>query len=74
MSFKAFITKTTAQAKSGVSKVSNTVKLYSKKNAIAEELAEMFNTLGKMSYFVAIGEGSETSDEDVKNVISEIKI
>ena len=34
MSFKAFITKTTAQAKSGVSNVSNTVKLYSKKNSM----------------------------------------
>ena len=72
MSFKAFITKTTAQAKSGVSKVSNTVKLYSKKNSITEALDEMFDTLGKMSYYAAIGEGSETSDEDISNVVSEI--
>ena len=72
MSFKAFITKTTAQAKSGVSKVSATVKLYSKKSAIAEELSDLFDTLGKMSYFSAIGEGSETAEEDIQSVISEI--
>ncbi|MBQ4137568.1 MAG: zinc ribbon domain-containing protein [Clostridia bacterium] len=72
MSFKAFITKTTAQAKSGVSKVSATVKLYSKKSALAEELDEMFDTLGKMSYYHAIGEGSDTAEADIQSVISEI--
>ena len=72
MSFKAFITKTTAHARSGVSKVSNTVKLYSKKNAIIEELDDLFDTLGKMSYYNAIGEGSETAEDDINTVISEI--
>lgn len=72
MSFKAFITKTTARAKSGVSKVSNTVKLYSKKNAICDSISEMFDTLGKMSYYNAIGEGSETAADDIQSVIEEI--
>ena len=72
MSFKAFITKTTAHARSGVSKVSNTVKLYSRKNAIIEELNDLFDTLGKMSYYNAIGEGSETAEDDIVTVISEI--
>ena len=72
MSFKAFITKTTARAKSGVSKVSNTVKLYSKKNSIIDAINEMFDTLGKMSYYNAIGEGSETAADDIQSVIEEI--
>ena len=72
MSFKAFITKTTARAKSGVNKVSNTVKLYSKKNAINDSINEMFDTLGKMNYYNAIGEGSDTAAEDIQNVIEEI--
>lgn len=72
MSFKAFITKTTARAKSGVNKVSNTVKLYSQKTTVADELSELFDTLGKMSYYNAIGEGSDTAQEDILNVIEEI--
>ena len=72
MSFKAFITKTTARARSGVSKVSNTVKLYSKKNSIIDAINEMFDTLGKMSYYNAIGEGSDTAANDIQSVIEEI--
>ena len=72
MSFKAFITKTTARARSGVSKVSNTVKLYSKKNNVIDTINEMFDTLGKMTYYNAIGEGSETANDDIQSVITEI--
>ena len=70
MSFRAFIKKTTAQAKSGVSKVSNTVKLYSRRTELTEELNEMFDTLGKMTYYTAIGESGDGND--TTTVISEI--
>ena len=72
MSFKAFITKTTAKAKSGVNKVSATVKLYSKKNALVDSINDMFDTLGKMTYYNATGEGSDNATEDMQNVIDEI--
>ena len=70
MKFKAFISKTTAQAKSGMSKVSNTVKLYSTRTRISEELSQMYDTLGKMSYSQAMGEGIPR--EDITKVIDEI--
>ena len=72
MSFKAFISKTTVRAKSGVSKVSATVKLYAQKNNLIESINDMFDTLGKMTYYNSIGEGSATAEEDIQNVISEI--
>lgn len=72
MRFKAFITQTTTKAKSGVNKVSLTVKLYSKKNSIIDSINEMFDTLGKMTYYNSIGEGSETATDDIRNVINEI--
>lgn len=70
MKFKAFISKTTAKAKSGMSKVSNTVKLYSTRTKITEELTGMYDTLGKMSYAEAIGE--EVSREDIIKIVDEI--
>ena len=32
----------------------------------------MFDTLGRMSYYNAIGEGSETAADDIQSVIEEI--
>ena len=70
MKFKAFISKTTAQAKDGMSKVSNTVKLYSNKTKLTEELSEMYDTLGKMCYAEAVGE--DVCREDMKKIVDEI--
>lgn len=70
MRFKAFLTKTTANAKTSMSKVSTTVKLHSKKNSLNDELAMMFDTLGKMYYFGSVGDGVNT--EDMENIIQNI--
>ena len=72
MRFKAFITKTTANAKSGVSKVSATVKLHSKKSSLNEELSMMFDTLGKMYYYGSTGDGINT--KDMESVIQNITL
>ena len=74
MSFKAFISKTTAKARSGVDKVSVTVKLYAKKNALSDKLSNLYDTLGKICYFNTVGESGEMNTEDIDVIIQDITV
>ena len=72
MDFKAFVSKTTSKARSSVDKVSVTVKLYAKKNALSDKLNGLYDTLGKICYFNAIGENSDTHREDINAIVEDI--
>ena len=72
MSFKAFISKTTAKARSGVDKVSATVKLYARKNTLSDKLNGLYDTLGKICYFNAIGESGRLDDADIDTIVQDI--
>ena len=72
MGFKDFITKTTEKARSGADKVSLTIKLYAKKNALSDKLNGLYDTMGKICYFKAINGGDIAVDSDIDVIVHDI--
>lgn len=62
MSFKDMLSKKTAQAKKGIQKAADSVKLYSERNRLENELADLFDALGRIRYSELAG-GTETPEE-----------
>lgn len=71
MRFKTFISQKTAQAKQGIQKAADTVKLYSEKNRLNDDLSELFETLGKLRY-AEINE-NKLDDKETNILVDEIE-
>ena len=78
MRFKTFISQKTKQAKTGIKKVSDTVKLHSVKSNLNDELSDMYDTLGKIRYDELTGKGDNTEYalkvvEEISRILTEIE-
>lgn len=71
MSFQSFISQKTAQAKQGVQKAADTVRLRTERNRLNDDLYELFDALGRLR-FTELTEGADNSKESA-GLVEEIQ-